>query len=104
MDKKRKSCLKLKQENKKWQVYLPKITIRTLMIAPTTTTHPATTVMILGIPGIVKTSSIIPEPTASDTNIPTTHARIPAIPFAIFTSFFYFFFFLFACEMEKYHC
>lgn len=46
--------------------------------------------MIVGIPGIVKTWFIIPEPTAKDTKIPTIQVTTPikpAFPFAIFSSF-----------------
>jgi len=72
------------------------------MIAPTTTTQPATTVITPGIPGTVNVESIIPDPTASATITPTTHAKIPTIVLsAMFTSLSLFS----PCrEMEESHC
>ena len=91
-----------KNKRKKDWVYFLKIARITLMIDPTTTTQPATTVIISGMPGIVKVESIIPDPTASATITPTTHAKIPTIVLsAMFTSLFLFS----PCrEMEKNHC
>lgn len=84
-------------------VYLLKTASNTLIIAPTTTTQPEAIVMIAGIAGIVSVPSIIPEPTARDTMIPTTQIKIPTkLLSCIFTSLFFIFF---SCGvMEKYHC
>jgi len=62
-------------------IYFLKIARITLKIAPTTTTHPAITVTLFS-PGITKVLSIIPEPTARDTKIPTIHAKIPISEFS----------------------
>lgn len=59
-------------------IYLPKRAAITEIIAPITTIQPAIAVIITGINGIVNTGFpiglIIPDPTARDTNTPTTHA------------------------------
>jgi len=87
-----------KIKNKGW-IYFLKIARIKLMIAPTTTTHPATIVIIDGIAGIVSVPSIIPEPTASADMIPTIHVNIPTmLPSFIFTSFKIFFFSLWRNE------
>jgi len=63
------------------------------MIAPITTTQPATTVITPGIPGTVNVESIIPDPTASATITPTTHEKIPTIVLSAMFLPPYFFFF-----------
>jgi hypothetical protein len=79
-----------KKENKKMLAYLLNIAIMTLMIAPTTTTQPAIT-LIIPIIGTAIMPSISAKPTAKDTMIPTIHVIIDRIPvsfFAMFTSVF----------------
>ena len=99
-------CWKLKNKIKLFVevVYLLKISRTTLTIAPTTTTHPAMAVMIVGIIGIISVPSIIPEPTARDTSIPTTHIKIPIKLLSFIFIYLLLIFRSFSCgEMEKTH-
>ena len=90
-----KDWTKIKKKNKKkWVIYLLKIASTRLMIAPTTTIQPAITVITAGIPGITNTPSIIPEPTANETRIPTIHVITPIKLSLIFYLLFGFFFLL----------
>lgn len=73
-----------------------------LMIAPTTTTHPAIVVIIAGIAGTDRVPLIMPEPTARATMIPTIHVNIPTKLFSFILPPLKFF--SSPCgEMEKYH-
>ena len=74
-----KHCLDEEKLIKSCCVYFLKTARITLMIAPTTTTQPATITMIGGMPGTSRGPLIIPDPTASATITPTTHAKIPTI-------------------------
>ena len=85
-----------KKIRKNLLVYLLKIARITLIIAPTTTTHPAIIVMIPGMAGTAKVPSIMPEPTARATITPTIHVNTAAKLFSaiLFTSFLFLLFFL----------
>jgi hypothetical protein len=56
--------------------YLLKIAKTTLTIAPHTTIHPETIVMMVGMVGIESVPSIIPDPTAKATMMPTIQIRM----------------------------
>tara|TARA_Y100000310_G_C20648670_1_gene798121 strand:- start:657 stop:989 length:333 start_codon:yes stop_codon:yes gene_type:complete len=101
------------------EVYLPKIAINTLIIAPITTTHPAIT-FATPMNGTAIVPSISAKPTARDTMIPTIQASIAINPGPLFaillTSFSVFIWnliflnfyllapFLFCEEVQNNHC
>jgi len=58
-----------------WIYFLKIVRIR-LVIAPIITTHPETTVTAVGIVGIVRVPSTIPDPTAREIVVPTTQIKI----------------------------
>jgi len=58
-----------------WIYFLKIVRIR-LVIAPIITTHPETTVTAVGIVGIVRVPSTIPDPTAREIVVPTAQIKI----------------------------